>query len=414
MEAGRLGDDSIYWRSLVDYSSSRRQFVGGMMTFAGSNALASTCVPLHASPATFILYVGTYTGHGSNGIYAFRFNAADGNLQPLGLVAKAVNPSALVLVPSIRPRGSARRLLAVQETSKATDGLDGAVLSYIIDHSSGALQLVDDTPSHGDGPCSIALDESGRYVFVANFWGGTVAVLPLKEDGHFGKAAAVVQNHGHSTYPQRQMDPHPHAFRTMPGDRFAIVADLGLDQLLIYRFDPATGRIAPAEPPCFQVKAGSGPRHLFFSQDGRILYVINEINCTVAVLSVNRSTGSLKLLQTITTMNDGETQPGDAAEVLLHPNGRFLYVSTRRTSMIRLFRIEETSGFLTTIRDFSTAGQSPATFAIDPSGRWLITGNQNSNNLVLFPIDLSTGTLGPLHSSTSISTPASLVFSPMS
>jgi 6-phosphogluconolactonase len=412
MEAGRPGDDNICWRNLVDYSSSRRQFLGRMMTFAASNALASTSVPSCASPPTFILYVGTYTGHGSNGIYAFRFRAADGNLQPLGLVAKAINPSALVLVPSIALRGSVHRLLAVRETSKASDGPNGAVLSYIIDQSSGALQFVDETPSHGDGPCSIALDESGRHVFVANFWGGSVAVLSLQEDGHFGKASAVVQNHGHSAHPQRQTSPHPHAFRTMPGNRFAVVADLGIDQLLVYRFDPGTGRIAPAEPPSFQTKAGSGPRHLTFSQDGRVLYVINEINCTVAVLSVNRSTGSLKLLQTIATMNDDETQPGDAAELLLHPNGRFLYVSTRRPSTIRLFQVEETSGFLTTICDFSTAGQSPATFAIDPSGRWLIAGNQNSNNLVLFPIDLSTGTLGPLHSSMSISTPVSLVFSP--
>jgi 6-phosphogluconolactonase len=290
--------------------------------------------------------------------------------------------------------------------------LDGAILSYLIDRSSGSLRLVDQAPSHGNGPCSITLDESGRHVLVANFWSGSIAVLPLLADGTFGEATAVIQNDGHSVHPQRQKEPHPHAFRTMPGNRFAVVADLGTNKLLIYRFDPSTGRIAPAEPAFFQMRAGSGPRHLTFSRDGRILYVVNEIDCTVTVLSVDKATGGLQLLQTVATMDKGLKQPGDAAELLLHPSGRFLYASTRQTSTIRLFQVNDLNGRLTPVRDFSTAGLSPAVFAIDPSGRWLIAGNQNSNNLALFPLELSTGILGRLHSSIPINTPSSLVFVP--
>jgi len=198
----------------------------------------------------------------------------------------------------------------------------------------------------------------------------------------------------------------------MPGNRFAVVADLGTDKLLIYRFDPRTGRIAPAEPAFFQMRADSGPRHLTFSHDGRILYVVNEIDCTVTVLSVDKVTGGLHLLQTIATMDKGLEQSGDAAELLLHPRGRFLYASTRQTSTIRLFQVNELNGRLTSVRDFSTAGLSPAVFAIGPSGRWLIAGNQISNNLALFPLEFSTGILGRLHSSIPINTPSSLVFVP--
>lgn len=361
----------------------------------------------------FLLYVGTYTLHGSKGIYVFRFCAADGDLQPLGLAAEAVNPSALLLVPPNAQRGRVHRLLAVQETSKGSDGMDGTILSYTINPSSGSLQLVDRACSYGDGPCSIALDDRGRHVMVANFWGGTTAVLPFLPNGHFGKASAVVHNHGQSAHPQRQTGPHPHAFRTMPGDRFAIAADLGVDRLLIYRFDASSGHIAPAEPSFFQIEAGSGPRHVAFSRDGRSIYVINEISCTVMVISVDVLTGKLALRQTVATMDEKEKQPGDAAEILVHPNGRFLYTSTRQTSTIRLFHIDGRDGTLTAVSDFFTAGQSPITFAIDPSGKWLIAANQNSNDLALFPIDLPTGRLGELHSKTNLQMPSSLVFLPL-
>jgi 6-phosphogluconolactonase len=376
-----------------------------------SNAAVLAGMPLETSLSTFILYIGCYTGHGNKGIHAFRFKTTDGDLQPLGLAAEAVNPSALVLVPS-NAGGNIQRMLAVRETSKAGDGMDGAILSYIVDQSSGTLQLVDEAPSHGDGPCSVALDESGRHVLVANFWGGTVAVLPLLRDGRFGKASAVVQNHGHSVHPERQTGPHPHDLRTMPGSRFAVVADLGMDQLLIFRFDSKTGRIVPAEIPSFQMKAGAGPRRITFSQNGSLLYVVNEIDCTVDVISVDRDTGNLKRLQTVATMNNDLKQPGDAAGILLHPSGRFLYTSTRQTSTIRLFQVDEVSGTLIPVHDFSTGGQCPSTFALDPSGRWLIAGNQISNNVALFPIDLSTGMLGRLQSSFPINTPSGFVFVP--
>ena len=383
------------------------------MSFGAATAFTGSGMSPQNASGTFLLYAGTYTLHGSKGIYAFRFQAADGDLQPLGLVAEAINPSALVLVPARARHGGVRRLLAVQETSKNTDGMDGAVLSYTIDPSSGLLHLVDQASSHGDGPCSIALDEHGCHVLVANFWGGSTAVLPLLPNGRFGKASSIIYDHGRSVHPQRQTGPHPHAFCTMPGDRFAITADLGVDRLLIYHFQPRSGRITPASKPFFQIEAGSGPRHLAFSSNGRILYVINEISCTVTVLSVNLATGGLALLQTIATMAEHEKKPGDAAEILLHPSGRFLYTSTRQTSTIRLFYIDRRDGTLTFVRDFSSAGQSPATFAIDPSGRWLIAANQTSNDLVIFPIDLSTGMLGELHSKADLQTPSSLVFFPL-
>jgi 6-phosphogluconolactonase len=357
----------------------------------------------------YLLFVGTYTDRGSDGIYVFRFTEKDGNLSPMGLAARAINPSSLAIVRSANPHSKVVGLLSVQETSEATDGLQGGVVSYAVDDSSGNLQVVDRAPSHGDGPCSITLDDTGRYAFVANFWGGTVAVLPITADLRFNMATTVIQ----TFCPLRFVPPRPHAFQTIPGNRFAIIAELGTDRLLTYPFDARTGRIEATEPFAFELKTGSGPRHMAFLNNGRILYVVNEIACTVAALLVEDD-GRLQLLQTISTLEDGTRLPGDAAEVIVHPNGRFLYASTRRPSTICLYRIDSTCGRLSFVCDYASGGDSPAVFAIAPSGRWLIVGNQSSGNLAVFPIDPSTGLLGKLRLATPLSSPSSIVFFPTS
>lgn len=363
-------------------------------------------LPLSDSTTHYLLFVGTYTNRSSDGIYVFQFNEDNGSLRSLGLAAQAVNPSALTLITKDHHHTGMNGLLAVQETRKATDGLPGAVVSYAIDNASGQLKMIDQAPSHGDGPCSIALDDTGQYVFIANFWGGALTVLPIQEDLRFAAATAIIETMDRSS----QIEAKPHAFCMTPDCRFVVVAELGSNRILTYHFDKKTGRIEVPPADIYSMKPQSGPRHLTFSMSGDTLYVINEIACTVTVLSVKRDTGMLQFIQEISTLGNGMSLPGDAAEIFLHPNGRFLYTSTRQTSTIRLFSISGEEERLTFIRDFMSGGDSPAVFTISPSGRWIIVGNQASCNLAVFPIDLPTGLLGTLHSTISVDSPSSLIF----
>lgn len=364
---------------------------------------------LAGSTARYFLFVGTYTNRGnSDGIFVFQFDENNGSLRSLGLAAQAINPSALTLITKGRNRNEISGLLALQETREAIDDLPGAVISYAIDGGSGQLEMIDRAPSHGDGPCSIALDNTGQYVFIANFWGGTLTVLPIQENLHFAPATAVIE----TADPRSRIAEKPHAFCTTPNNRFAIAAKLGSNKVLTYPFDEKTGGIGVSPAHICLMKAQSGPRHLTFSKSGNTLYVINEIACTVAVLSVKHDTGVLQVIQEISTLGDDMRLPGDAAEIYLHPSGHFLYASTRQTSTIRLFRISGKDERLSFIRDFMSGGDSPAVFTISPSGRWMIVGNQNSCNLAVFPIDLSTGLLGPVCSTIAVGSPSSLIFCP--
>jgi 6-phosphogluconolactonase len=340
-----------------------------------------------ASSGKYIAYVGTYTGPHSKGIYAFRFDLTTGELTSLGLMAESTNPSFLV----VDPRG--RFLYAVNEISNYEGHKNGGVSALAIDRKTGKLAFLNEVPSGGAGPCYVTLDKTNRYVLVANYDGGSVALFPAGQDGRLGAASAFVQHSGHSINPQRQEGPHAHAIELSPDNRFAIAADLGLDELLVYHFDSSRGSLAPNNPPFAKVEPGAGPRHLAFHPNGKFLYVINELESSVTAFSYDA--GSLRNLATVSTLPKEFKGSNDAAEIVVHPTGRFLYGSNRGHDSIAVFKIDPAGGTLTPVEYTSTRGKTPRNFAIDPTGAYLFAANQDSNTVVVFRIDTKTGQLTP-------------------
>jgi 6-phosphogluconolactonase len=336
---------------------------------------------------SYLVYVGTYTGPTNKGIYAYRFNAATGQSTSLGLVAETSNPSFLAI------DRSRRFLYAVNEISDYQGQKSGGVSAFAIDRKTGKLTFLNEVPSRGTDPCYVTLDKSGEYVLVANYGGGNVAAFPILNDGRLGEAAAFIQHTGRGHDPERQEGPHAHEIELANDNRFAIAADLGLDELLIYHFDAAHGTLSPSNPPFAKVQPGSGPRHFAFHPNGKYVYVINEMGSTVTAFSYDAH-GTLKEQQTISTLPQDFKGKNDTAEIEVHPKGKFLYGSNRGHDSIAVFAIGP-KGMLKAVEYVSTEGKMPRSFAIDPTGSYLFAANQGSNKIVVFRIDSQTGHLRP-------------------
>ena len=358
----------------VSLVSRRTILCAGLTTALSFLARAREVSP---SMATCFLYVGSYTGPESRGIYGFRFNRASGSLTPLGLTAETPNPS-FVLVE--QGHGI---LYTVNETTGAS-GEIGAVRALRIDPRTGGLTSLNEASSFGVGPCFLSLDRTRKYLFVANFHSGSIAAIALLPDGRLGERTAFIQHYGSSKTVERQKSPHPHAICVAPGNNLVVVADLGLDKILLYHFDPANGAMYPSDPPFIAAERGAGPRHLAISQGGEVIYAINEINSSVTAYRRAKAGLSFQVSQTISTLPDGFSSEGDAAEIAIDSTGRFIYTSTRRSNTLRVFAIDRQTGKLSILFDVSSGGESPHTFAIDPSSRWLIVADQASNNLAVF------------------------------
>jgi len=344
-----------------------------------------------ASGSDYLAYTGTYTGKNSKGIYVFRFNSATGKLTPLGLAAETTSPSYLAVHPNHR------FLYAVAEVDNFGGQKSGAVSAFSIDRSTGKLTFLNQVSSHGSGPCHVMVDPTGKTVLVANYNSGSVAALPVNPDGRLREASAAIQHHGTSVNPERQEGPHAHCINTSPDNRFVLAADLGLDEVLVYRFDPARGSLAPNDPPFGKAPLGAGPRHFVFSPNGRFVYVINEIQCTASTFSYDAQRGALKLLATVSTVPKDYkvTKDDSTAEIRVHPSGKFVYGSNRGPDSIAVFSVDSKTGALHPIEYVSTQGKTPRGFNIDPTGSYLIAGNQDSDSLVVFHIDQKTGQLTP-------------------
>ena len=334
----------------------------------------------------YLAYVGTYTDHGSKGIYVYRFDSSTGKLTSLSLAAEATEPSFLAIDPS------ERFLYADNEIADYGGQPTGAVSAFAIQPETGKLSLLNQVSSRGAAPAHIVLDGAGKYALVSNYTAGSVAVFPVLKDGRLGEASSFVQHNGSSVNPQRQKGPHAHAVALSPDNRFAVVADLGLDELLVYSFDSAKGTLG-ASPQIVKASPGAGPRHLAFSSDGRFLYVINELQSTIVTYSYNAATGALHELQTISTLPKTFSGNSTAAEIEIHPSGKFLFASNRGDDSIAVFAIDSATGTLTNVENDSIRGKTPRSFAIDPTGSWLLAANQDSNNIVVFRIDQKTGHL---------------------
>ncbi len=332
-------------------------------------------------------YVGTYTRGESKGIYVFRFSPATGKAGPVELAAETPNPSFV----AIHPNG--KHLYSVSEMggSDATPG--GAVSAFSLDRKTGKLTFINKTSTRGSGPCHLVVDKTGKNVLIANYNSGSIAAIPLREDGGVKEASAFVQHTGSSVDPRRQKEPHAHSINLSADNRFAVVADLGLDKLLVYRFDPAAGSLTPNEPPFTAIKPGSGPRHFAFHPNGKFAYQINEMTSTVGALSYDTASGTFKHLQYISTIPADFKDNNSTAEVQVHRSGKFVYGSNRGHDTVAAFSVNQKDGTLTSVGNYGAGGKVIRNFGMDPTGRYLFAAHQNSNFIAVFKIDQKTGKL---------------------
>jgi 6-phosphogluconolactonase len=319
-------------------------------------------------------------------------------------VAETVNPSFIAIHPN------RQYLYAVNEVNTYEGQSAGSVSSFSLDAKTGKTRFLNKVSSRGADPCHLSLDRTGKWVLVANYSGGSIAAFTIKADGSLGEASAFVQHTGSSVNPQRQRGPHAHSINLSPDNRFAIASDLGLDQVLIYRFDADKGTLSPSNPPFAKVKPGAGPRHFAFHPSGRFAYEINEIASTVTAFAYSLEHGILEEMQTISTLPKEFSGNNSTAEIEAHPNGRFLYGSNRGHNSIAVFTIDSSKGTLTQLEQVPTQGKTPRNFAIDPTGAYLFAANQGSDNIVVFRIDQKTGGLSPTGNVLEVPSPVCVIF----
>lgn len=365
--------------------------------FAGLLLTGLMCVALDERawaqvPDEYFLYIGTYTRTVGKGIYGYRFTPSTGETVSLGLVAETAHPSFLAAHPN------GRFLYATNEHEGSDPpGVDNTLSAFAINKSTGALTFMNKVSSGGEGPNHISVDASGRNVLVANFRNGTVAALPIAEDGSLRNATSVVRHSGSSIHPVRQTGPHAHFISPSPDNRFVVAVDLGADQIVVYRFDPLKGLLTPNDPPAAKTQTGSQPRHLSFHPTAKFAYVNGEASSTVSTFSYDASRGALREIQTVSTLPAGFSGANTSSEVLVDRAGRFAYVSNRGHDSIAVFTVDQVTGRLTPVEHTSTTGRTPRHFTFDPSGRFLIAVNQNSHTAVLYRVDSVSGRL-TLHS----------------
>lgn len=353
----------------------------------------------------YLVYIGTYTGPNSKGIYAYRFDATAGKLDSIGLAAEIVRPSFLTVHPN------RRFLYAVSELGN--DGkVNGSITAFAIDRKSGTLTALNTVSSGGGGSCHLVVDKTGKALVVANYGSGSVAAFTVKPDGRLNGPTSLMQHSGSSVDPKRQTGPHAHAVVLSADNRFVFVPDLGLDQIRSYRLNAAAATLAATDPPFVPVKAGSGPRHLAFGPDSRFAYSLHEMGSMVTVWAYTAASGRLAEVQTISTLPADFHGKNNSAEIEVDSNGRFLYASNRGHDSITVFAIEPGTGKLSVVETVATQGRTPRNFKIDPTGRYLFAANQDTNNIVIFRIDPQTGHLTPTGQVLEVQSPVCVQFVP--
>jgi 6-phosphogluconolactonase len=364
-----------------------------------------------AQDDSLTMYVGTYTRREtfvvgkSAGIQICKFNNHTGEISFVETITGITNPSFL----AIHPTG--RSLYSVSEMTERIEGRPaGGIASFQIDPQSGHLTYLNTQPSMGTGPCHVIVDATGRYVLAANYNSGSVVVLPIQADGSLSPASDFHQHEGSSINPQRQQEPHAHSINLDASNSFALVPDLGTDKVVIYAFDAEQGKLTPnTAQPWARTKSGAGPRHLDFHPNQRFVYVGNELDSTVIAFEFDATRGTLKEINTLSTLPDGYEESGAekswVADVHVHPSGKNVYVSNRGHNSIAIFDIDRESGAVIAAGHMSTKGSYPRNFAIDPSGKFLLAANQNSDDIYVFSIDSKTGALADTGQSIQIPTP---------
>jgi 6-phosphogluconolactonase len=349
-------------------------------------------------------YVGTYGTGESGGIYFCRLNTKTGEIILRQKIVGIDNPSYLTI------NKENHFLYAVNEVTETNGNPGGAVSSFAIDPENGSLRYLNRQLTIGGSPCFISIDHTGRFVLLANYSGGNVTILPVLKDGKLGEHVESVQHKGQSINPDRQGSPHPHSIIVSADNQFVFVPDLGLDKILIYRFDQNKGTLRPNDTPHVSLKPGAGPRHFTFHPNGKFAYVINELNSTITAFSYESQKGELKGIQIITTLPEDYTGRNYCADIHVHPTGNFLYGSNRGHNSIAIFTIGQETGILTRTDHEQTQGEFPRNFAVEPLGKFLLVANQRSNNIVSFRIDTETGVLIPAGHTIEIPEPVCVKF----
>ncbi|MDB6136836.1 MAG: pgl 1 [Verrucomicrobiales bacterium] len=351
--------------------------------------LSSLLAGFAAAGDRSLVYFGCYTTQksGSKGILVAEFNSATGALtQPVLAAGSMDSPSFLALSPD-------GKFLYSAGESGTPDHKSGDISAFRISLPDGKLSKLNEVSSVGSGPCHVSLDLTGRMVMTANYGGGSVASYGVGPDGKLSPAVTFVQHSGSGANPGRQEGPHAHSMNVTPDNRFALCCDLGLDKVIIYKIDPATGKMtAHGET---GLAPGTGPRHLAFHPNGKFAFVNGEMAMNAVTLAYDAEKGTLTETGSASTLppEDRDKKGLSTAETAVHPNGRFVYVSNRTHDTIAVFSCDPATGQLTLVQNAPAEGEIPRNFRIDPSGRWMIVAHQDSNSAAVFKIDADTGKL---------------------
>jgi 6-phosphogluconolactonase len=342
-----------------------------------------TCFSQTSMAKTTLLYIGTQDP-ARMGIAVAEFDSSTGTLAAPKVVIETRDPAHFTL-------SADRKRLYMCNT-----GTPGGVSAYAVeDRKTGALRLLNYKESKGRGPSYVSVDGSGRFVLAANYGGGFVEVYSLAADGSLDQQTAFVQHEGSSVHPERQTKPYAHWFRTDPTNKFGLVADLGTDRVVVYRFDEKTGKLTPNEPPFYKVTGGSGPRHLAFHPNGKWLYGAQELSNEVLAFTWDSKKGGLVQFQAVKTLPEDFKTANTAAEIAVREDGKFLYVTNRGHDSIVVYAIDAKTGELTLEQRVPSRGKVPRYFTFDPTSHWLIVSNQEGGNLSVFSVDPKTGELAP-------------------
>jgi len=387
---------------------TRREFFGIGLAGAASLTLARN-ISARTNKNEMLLYIGTYTSSGkSEGIYVYKFHAKTGKLSPLHTVKNVAEPSFLTIDKD------RKYLYAVNELVEYEGKNAGAVSAFAIDQKTGNLQFLNQQSSLGGAPCFITASDNQKFVLVANYMGGNVSVYPVEKDGRLGASVSLAQHTGFGPNKDRQEAAHAHSILLDRNNRFAFAADLGIDRLMIYRFDAQTGKLAPNEAQAFyQTKAGAGPRHFTFHPSGKFAFLINELDLTITSLAYDESAGTLREIQTVPTLPANASAEGaTCADIHTSPDGRFLYGSNRGHNSLVSYKIDEKTGRLEYLEHVSTGGKKPRNFALAPDGRFLLVANQDSDSIVVFRRDAKSGKLRSTGIAAEVPVPVCLKFIP--
>jgi 6-phosphogluconolactonase len=344
-------------------------------------AVLSVAAAAAAPAADMFVYYGSHSSGPRIGFSLGHFDTDTGALTKPEFLLEGTEPAYFVM------DADGRHLYTCNSGRAAT------VSAYEIEPHTGHLTFLNRADTGGGDTSYISLDKTGRYALAANYDGGSIAVFALKPDGSLGARTAFVQHTGSGVNPQRQTHPYAHSIITDPDNKFVLAADLGLDKLFVYRFDAKDGSLQPNDPPFASVKPGSGARHVKFHPNGKWVYMITEMGCTVIAFNWNATNGTLAEFQTISTLPDDFHGVSTCAEMLVHPGGKFLYGANRGHDSLAVFAVDQTTGRLTLVQCAPCGGRTPRNFAFDPTGKWILCANVDSNNAVVFRIDETTGRL---------------------